>query len=57
MEETFADQVRLTVLVAFDTEIMYEPSSSANSTVTTKDTTKDIATENSQQVLWYKLRS
>ena len=47
MDETFADQVKLTVLVAFDTdpEIMCEPSSSANSTVTTKDIIKDIATE------------
>ena len=45
MDETFADQVMLTVLVAFDTEIMYEPSSSANSTVTTKENLKVIATE------------
>ena len=44
IEETFADQVRFTVLVALDTEIMCEPSNSANSTVATKDTTKDITT-------------
>lgn len=44
IEETFADHVRFHVFVALDTEIICEPSSSANSTETTKDTTQDIGT-------------